>query len=128
MPNPHKAAHPRKPKIPTLRPPSAALLEFEKSLQGADGRIDYKKLTPEKEAQWELLRLERLGKVYDDNPRRPGESIQGYSNRLYAIQNPMMAKMPASAVKDFTRAVEADGGEVFKYQRGVVYFYSPQAL
>ena len=88
MANPRKAPRPGKAKLPTLRAKSERLLKFEKSLEGPDGTIDIFKITPEQEKQWELLRLERLGKVYDDNPRRPGESVRAYSDRLYQIQNP----------------------------------------
>jgi hypothetical protein len=83
MADPRKAPKPKKPKLPTLRPKSEALIKFEKSLEGPDGVIDVFKLTPEQEEKWELLRLPRLGKVYDDNPRRPGESVSAYSDRLY---------------------------------------------
>jgi hypothetical protein len=85
MADPRKAPKPKKPKLPTLRPKSEALIKFEKSLEGPDGVIDVFKLTPEQQEKWELLRLERLGKVYDDNPRRPGESVQAYSNRLFLL-------------------------------------------
>ena len=74
-------------KLPTLRPKSKELLKFEKSLEGPDGTIDVFKLTPKQEDKWELLRLPQLGKVYDDNPRRPGESVQAYSNRLFLLNN-----------------------------------------
>jgi predicted nucleic acid-binding Zn ribbon protein len=84
--------------------------------------IDWFNISPEEEDNLELLRLPRLGKIYEDNPRRPQESVKAYSNRLYHIQHPAMAKMPKSAVSSFTKAVEADGGEVFKYEHGIVYF------
>tara|TARA_R100001086_G_scaffold39642_1_gene17529 strand:- start:300 stop:569 length:270 start_codon:yes stop_codon:yes gene_type:complete len=72
-------------KLPTLRPKSKELLKFEKDVLNKMSDKEYMNMSPKIEEKWELLRLPRLGKVYDDNPRRPGESVKAYSNRLFLL-------------------------------------------
>ena len=74
-------------KLPTLRPKSKELLKFEKDVIDKMSDIGFINMAPKIEEKWELLRLPRLGKVYDDNPRHHGESVKAYSNRLFLLNN-----------------------------------------
>ena len=87
MANPRKAPRPGKAKLPTLRAKSERLLKFERDVIDKMSWDEFVNMGSEIEDRWELLRLERLGKVYDDNPRRPGESVKAYSNRLFLLNN-----------------------------------------
>ena len=90
MANPRKAPPPgkaKKFKLPTLRAKSERLIKFERDVIDKMSWDEFTNMGSEIEDQWELLRLDRLGKVYDDNPRRTGESIKAYSNRLFLLNN-----------------------------------------
>jgi hypothetical protein len=87
MANPRKAPRPGKAKLPTLRAKSERLLKFERDVIDKMSWDEFVNMGSEIEDRWELLRLERLGKVYDDNPRRRGESVKAYSNRLFLLNN-----------------------------------------
>ena len=81
MANPRKATPPgkaKKFKLPTLRAKSERLIKFERDVIDKMSWDEFVNMGSE---------VDRLGKVYDDNPRRTGESVKAYSQRLFLLNN-----------------------------------------